>query len=365
VDRNLLATGSHDGTINVWNISSRSVIVLEAHSSSVLALEWSPVDGSRLASGGHDSTVSVWDVNRQGDDRILLREQGHIGPVTALAWSAANVGKLASGGEDKSILIWSIGSRSFRVLVGHEGSLTSLMWRPQDETQIASAAADGTVRLWDLSQVSFAEVLAHNSSVSSVSYSSDGARIATGQTNGVVAVWKVGRGRTPTALEYRLRGHQRSVSHIVWDSTSHAPGVVDHSIVDRFASISVIGDVIGWHLPHDDGLRSAIPESFELTAVIPAEEGLSSPAGTSFVLGGVHWASHNSSHLSEAFVVRTSGTDEVCVWRLVESLLDTVTANLPDSATTIVGTTWARAECQGANLAISTGNGGIDVSPEQ
>ncbi len=60
----LLASGSHDSTVRIWNVANRTTIaVLRGHTqnTAVNALAFTP-DGQRLVSGGQDGQVILWDV---------------------------------------------------------------------------------------------------------------------------------------------------------------------------------------------------------------------------------------------------------------------------------------------------------------
>ena len=65
--RGLLASGSNDYKVRVWNVAAqRCVAILEGHTNDVTALAALP-DG-RLASGGcFDKTIRVWDVSGLSD----------------------------------------------------------------------------------------------------------------------------------------------------------------------------------------------------------------------------------------------------------------------------------------------------------
>lgn len=130
LEPHLLATGSHDGTVRLWDTKEDEVFEFTAHNSSILAVAWSSVQRGRLASGSHDGTIAVWDTTLKPEilkDHFL---EGHGGAVNTLAWSPVNVAKLASGGSDKSVLLWSLGTGEFRELTGHTGAVTSLGWYP-------------------------------------------------------------------------------------------------------------------------------------------------------------------------------------------------------------------------------------------
>jgi len=65
-DSSLLAAGSHDGMVRIWDLKSSPMnadptLALDAHKKGTNCLAFSP-DGRWLASGGNDAVVRVWDV---------------------------------------------------------------------------------------------------------------------------------------------------------------------------------------------------------------------------------------------------------------------------------------------------------------
>jgi WD40 repeat protein len=59
----LLASGSHDKAVKLWNVrSGECVKTLLGHGEDVESVSFSP-DGSLLASGSGDKTVKLWDVS--------------------------------------------------------------------------------------------------------------------------------------------------------------------------------------------------------------------------------------------------------------------------------------------------------------
>jgi eukaryotic-like serine/threonine-protein kinase len=61
-DGTLIASGSDDHTVQVWDASTGARLLLyQGHTASVAAVAWSP-DGKLIASGSADSTVQVWNV---------------------------------------------------------------------------------------------------------------------------------------------------------------------------------------------------------------------------------------------------------------------------------------------------------------
>src|SRR5437763_4175078 len=60
-DGKLLAFGSRDGTIKLWDMAtSRELASLTEHKNHLLAVAFSP-DGKMLASGGHEQTIKLWE----------------------------------------------------------------------------------------------------------------------------------------------------------------------------------------------------------------------------------------------------------------------------------------------------------------
>src|SRR5439155_13397338 len=61
-DGKLLAWGSYDDTVKLWDLAGRrKIATLEGHQHTVQCVAFSP-DGRTLASGSHDNTVKLWNV---------------------------------------------------------------------------------------------------------------------------------------------------------------------------------------------------------------------------------------------------------------------------------------------------------------
>ena len=141
----LLASGSADDTIRIWDVGDinnlRHVRTLRGHTDYVSSVAWSP-DGRTLASGSGDGTVRLWNPNN-GINFAVLR--GHRLGVTFVAWSPDSR-TLASGSWDNTIRLWDPDTHGTRhVLRGHSDIIQSLAFHPNGQT-LASGARG--IRLW-------------------------------------------------------------------------------------------------------------------------------------------------------------------------------------------------------------------------
>ncbi|KAJ9220023.1 hypothetical protein DTO207G8_5290 [Paecilomyces variotii] len=138
---NILATGSYDATIKIWDTDTGEELrTLRGHTSGIRCLQF---DDTKLISGSIDRTIKVWNW-RTGD--CISTYTGHRGGVIGLHFDATI---LASASMDKTVKIWNFEDKSTCLLRGHTDWVNAVRVDTASRT-VFSASDDCTVRLWDL-----------------------------------------------------------------------------------------------------------------------------------------------------------------------------------------------------------------------
>src|SRR5262249_28604090 len=129
-----------------------------AHANLVDAVAFSP-DGSQLATGSHDGTVRIWDIAKgQQLRQINAHTTPSVNPVYCVAWSSDGK-QLISGSLDRSLKLWDAGAgtliREFKGYKekesekGHRDGVFSVALSP-DGKLVASSSSDRTIKIWNV-----------------------------------------------------------------------------------------------------------------------------------------------------------------------------------------------------------------------
>jgi WD40 repeat protein/serine/threonine protein kinase len=105
----LLAAGSTDGLVRLWNTKTWEEVAVLKHRAAVYTVVFSP-DGLRLVCGCEDNTIRLWNIASQEEVAEL---RGHTGYVHQLAFSRDG-SRLASASGDGTVRIWDSARRQER-----------------------------------------------------------------------------------------------------------------------------------------------------------------------------------------------------------------------------------------------------------
>jgi eukaryotic-like serine/threonine-protein kinase len=99
-DGTKLAAGSANNYAEIWDANGRIVTRL-SHNGSVNGIAWNPSGINELATCASDGTVNIWDLT----SRAKTTFSGYGAAINAIAWSA---GGLATGDDNNDIIIWQV-----------------------------------------------------------------------------------------------------------------------------------------------------------------------------------------------------------------------------------------------------------------
>ena len=174
------------GAINSGQHLKPAVMVIQTfkgHSSAVTGVVFSP-DGKMIATGSHDSTVKLWNL----DGKEIKTLAGHSYGVTSVAFSPD--GKtIVTGSFDSTAKLWNLYGKEIKTLIGHSEGLFSVAFSPDGKT-IAIGGYDG-IKLWNLDGKEIKTFIGHNSNANSVAFSPDGKIIAIGSADKTAKLWKI------------------------------------------------------------------------------------------------------------------------------------------------------------------------------
>jgi WD40 repeat protein len=186
-DGRTLAAGTSVKTVWLWNVSRPAApaafrgMPLRGPSALISGVAFSP-DGQTLAASSEDDKIWLWSVRPGGTARSDGTLAGATGWANSVAFSPDGR-SLAEGTSDASVLVWNVTTRTITATLSQPQPVTSVTWDGQN--RIAASDADGTVALWSLP----APVLDTGNSPAGVAYSPDGRTLAVGGSS--VQLWDV------------------------------------------------------------------------------------------------------------------------------------------------------------------------------
>jgi WD40 repeat protein len=205
-----IAAGLVDGTICIWRVADgRLVQTLTSNARETISIHWSP-DGTQIAGGMSEGQVVIWNI---AEARIVQTlEARQMVDVHSVRWSPDGT-MIAVGSTDTqqgfkttyagTMRVWMIADSQLVSLVQAEGrelsmgdsAVNSISWSPNNK--MAASDYGGEVRLSTVDNGQIVSLLnGHTATIKDVDWSPDGARIASGSSDGTIVLWNIQRGTT-------------------------------------------------------------------------------------------------------------------------------------------------------------------------
>ncbi|KAI4350270.1 hypothetical protein L6164_004741 [Bauhinia variegata] len=224
-DGQLLASGSLDGIVQVWDGSGNLKVSLEGPGGGIEWLRWHP-KGHLLLAGSEDSTVWMWNADRGA---FLNTFVGHGGSVTCGDFTP-NGKIICTGSDDASLRIWNpVSGESTYVVQGHPyhtNGLTCLAIS-SSSTLALTGSKDGSVHFVNITTGQVISTVApHSDSIECVGFAPSDSWAAIGSMDQKLVIWDIEH-----SLSRSTSDHEDGVSCLAWLGASYvATGCVDGNV---------------------------------------------------------------------------------------------------------------------------------------
>ncbi len=192
-DGKMVASGSFDGTVKLWDaVTHRNIWTIDLKNK-VFSVAFSP-NSKIIAAASIDHSVKLWDVT----DHLQIAELNNANTKAMSLAFSPNGKTLAIGyGEDPNIngiygiILWDIVHyKKIGALIPHQTSINSICFSP-DGKYLASGDYNGLLSIWDVARQRVRFSHTYTGEIHSVSFSPDGRLLACGDTKGYISLWKV------------------------------------------------------------------------------------------------------------------------------------------------------------------------------
>ena len=224
---NLIATGSYDGTVKIWDITkdeNEALIMNKNAIGSVFCLlEFEP---GKLLGGTSANMVNLWDLEDEDNQEYIYNFYKHYLWVQALVKCDEN--HFASASNDTRIIIWDYINRKDEIyLEGHNDCIMDMIMLKNG--YLCTSSADENIGIWDWKQQKCLFFFkAHEKYVKCLCELSNG-YLLTGSDDNSIGVWE----EKSSSYEKikNIKGHSKSIRTLCQIDNDHfASGSFDYTI---------------------------------------------------------------------------------------------------------------------------------------
>lgn len=212
----LLASGSRDHTVKIWQTDGTLLQTLKGHTDAVTSVSFSP-DGQTLASTSIDKTVKLWQqdpTTGKFAPQPVRTFSGHGNWMSSVSFSPDGE-LLATGSNDSTIELWRKDGTLVKILRGHHGWVNWVTFSP-DGQFLASASDDKTVKIWRRDGSLVETLSGHQQGVTAVAFSPDGQILASGGRDKMVKLWRQKCINTQVGCKFELQKSIQEHSDPIW-----------------------------------------------------------------------------------------------------------------------------------------------------
>jgi WD40 repeat protein/tRNA A-37 threonylcarbamoyl transferase component Bud32 len=223
-DGKMIASGSMDGTVRIWDLGSGRELWVRTNKAAVRSVAFFP-DGRRMVTGNWDQTATVWEV---ASGKELFRLNGHTNKLFSVAVSP-NGHWIATGSWDGTVWLWNADSGRHFSTLRSDGAYVYPVAFSRDSRRLVSGGGDGVATVWDVEggTIIFRLNPSIRGTIWSAAFSHNDRRIVTGSHGLSATVWDA----TTGAKQMTLRGHTAHIHAAVFspDDSRILTGSADHT----------------------------------------------------------------------------------------------------------------------------------------
>lgn len=208
---------SEGKTIVIRDVDDHTIQTLEGHQDEIKFVDYS-FDGKILASGSDDKTIKLWDI---ASGKILYTFNGYEPPdfsdegklpdgLNSIGFSP-NAKLIAGASDNDTVTIWDVATGAEKLKLNHDNDVIAVRFNLKGD-KLVTAGKDGDIKIWDVAtgkQILSIKVPSEED-IYSAGFSDDGKILASGGTDKIIRLWNTTDGK----LLRELSGHTGDIHFV-------------------------------------------------------------------------------------------------------------------------------------------------------